>query len=78
MAWEEFMLELSRMYVSWPPLDILLIHLGGKDIGQIKTLKLVVNIQNTIRLIKMPSPHTVLFFCQEYDSLNWLFLNHLK
>lgn len=44
MLWADLFFELGCLHHFLPSPDILIIHLGGNDIGQIKTLDLIFSI----------------------------------
>lgn len=41
MIWDELQFELRRLFDYWPQPDILIIHLGGNDFGQLTALDLI-------------------------------------
>lgn len=67
MVWEELIFKINRMHMLYPPPDVILI-----DIGQIRTLDLVANIQNTIWVINISSPQLVFVFSEIIPRLRWL------
>lgn len=62
MKWDDLNLEFFRLLTYWPQPDILIIHLGGNDIGQVKTLDLIFDIQRTVRFLKLSFPELVIVF----------------
>ncbi|XP_040181424.1 uncharacterized protein LOC120915190 [Rana temporaria] len=72
MVWDDLVFELGRLYAVFPPPDILVLHLGGNDIGKVKTYELVNKMKDSFQFLKMVSPHTVLVFSEIVPRLRWL------
>lgn len=72
MCWEDLRFELGRLVNVWPQPDAVIIHLGGNDIGQVKTLDLIFSMQNTIKQIKLLFPNVVIIFSEIVQRLRWL------
>lgn len=71
MLWEDLVFELGRLYALYTSPDIIVIHLGGNDIGKVKTLDLISSMQDTFRFLRINSPNTVLVFSEIIPRLCW-------
>lgn len=72
MVWGELLTELGTMAYGHPHPDIIIIHLGGNDIGKQKTLNLIFQIKHYIRTIKALYPGAVIVFSEIIPRLKWL------
>lgn len=71
LQWFQLYFHLSRMYQVWPPPSILVIHLGGNDLGNIRTLDLLFGIKQNLHRFKLRSPYTVIVFSEILPRLSW-------
>lgn len=62
LQWFQLYFHLSRMYQVGPPPSILVIRLGGNDLGNIRTLDLLFRIKQDLHRFKLTSPDTVIVF----------------
>ena len=72
MGWEDLLFEFDRLLMSFPEPSILILHLGGNDIGQIKTLDLIFSIRDTMLILKEACPGMVIVFSEIIPRLRWL------
>lgn len=72
MIWEDLMTEFVKLCYGWPLPHILVIHLGGNDVGKRKTLDLVFSMQCFIQKFKALSPGSVIVFSEIIPQLTWL------
>lgn len=72
ILWEELLIEFGRILLVCPAPDILLIHLGGNDVGQQKTLDFILRIQHVIHQIKLSFPDLVVGFSEIIPRLRWI------
>lgn len=72
MVWGELLAELGTMAYSYPLPDILIIHLGGNDIGSQNTLNLIFQIKHYLRFIKALYPNSVVIFSEIIPRLKGL------
>ena len=72
MVWSELLSELGSMSYSHHLPNILIIHLGGNDIGKQNTLNLIFQIKHVIRFIKAMYPDSVIVFSEIIPRLKWL------
>lgn len=84
MRWVDFLEKISELMCSLPAPDILVVHLGGNDLGLVKTLDLFFNIKHDFLLLKRQFPNLVIVFSEiiyrqlwSYDS-SMLFLNKIR
>lgn len=63
---------------DWPLSNILIIHLGGNDIGKRKTLDLIFYMCTTIQQFKALSPSTDIVFSTIIPRLVWINFAMLK
>lgn len=61
---------LEHLTYGWPLADVLIIHLGGNVIGNLKTLNILFQIRSAIQELK--SSRTVIAFLEIIPRLVWL------
>ena len=71
MLWGDLLFELSRLYSLYSAPDILIIHVGGNDIGKTKTFELLSEMKETFRFLRRSSPNSVLIFSEIIPRLRW-------
>ncbi|KAM4020120.1 uncharacterized protein ACNLHF_000668 isoform 1-T1 [Anomaloglossus baeobatrachus] len=71
MKWAQLVDELKRKVCSAPLPDLIIIHLGGNDIGKVKTLEFISQMQRDITFIKKLFPNTSLVFSEIIPRLLW-------
>lgn len=67
----EILSRVSRLRASYPIPDILIIHAGGNDVGQMQTLLLLAELKRLFLLLKTSFPHTVLVFSEVIPRFRW-------
>lgn len=72
VVWYDLIFELGRLYASSPPPNILIVHLGGNDIGKLETYDLISSMKDTFCFLHLNSPNTVLVFSEIVPRLCWL------
>lgn len=78
MVWSDLFNEFGILYLKWPAPDILILHLGGKDLGKVKTLNLIYTIRDNLLRFHFSSLGTVLIFSEMIPRLKWLNSNFLR
>ncbi|XP_068106722.1 uncharacterized protein [Hyperolius riggenbachi] len=71
MRWEALLPKLVCLVDEWPVPDILIIHLGGNDLGKVKTLNLLARMRRDFLQIRAIFPNTVLVFSEIVPRLVW-------
>ncbi|XP_068091150.1 uncharacterized protein [Hyperolius riggenbachi] len=71
MRWEALLPKLVCLVDEWPVPDILIIHLGGNDLGKVKTLNLLARMRRDFLQIRAIFPNTVLVFSEIVPRLLW-------
>ena len=72
MGWDELLFEFESLVSVWPEPNILILHLGGNDIGQMRTLDLIFGIRDTIQILRESYPQLVIVFSEIVPRLRWL------
>lgn len=72
MVWENLFEELSSLFQSMPIPDILILHLGGNDIGRSKSLDLLFRIKNDLSQFSQSFPKVRVVFSEIVPRLVWL------
>lgn len=72
LQWYQLYFHLTRLCQIWPPPSILVIHLGGNDLGNVKTLDLLFMIKQDLHCFSIASPGTTLVFYKVVLRLSWL------
>ena len=72
MQWEQLNVQLARLCQLWPMPSILVIHLGGNDLGKCKTLDLLFKIKGDLQRFGLAFPGTVVAFSEIIPRLSWL------
>lgn len=72
LQWQHHYFHLSRLYQVWPPPSILLILLGGNDLGNIRMLDLLFMIKRDLHSFTLTSPGTTIVFSKIISRLSWL------
>lgn len=73
LQWRQLYLMLSRLYQSRSFPSILIIHVGGNDLGRMRTLDLLFTIKNDLYRFKLTSPNTTIIFLKIVPRLSWLY-----
>lgn len=76
--WSNLMYTLHEILQNFPPPDVLIIHLGGNDIGKLRTLDIVFQIRDDLLRIKLSFPDTVIIFSEVIQRLSWCSLPSLR
>ena len=69
MLWEDLIFELGRLYATYNAPDIMILHIGGNDIGKKKTFELISEMKDTLKFLKLVSPNTVFVFFRNNTTL---------
>lgn len=69
LQWHQLYFHLSRLYQVWPPPSILLVHLGGNDLGNVSTLDLLAMIKRDLHRFHMSSERTTIVFSEVISRL---------
>ena len=64
--------ELSRLMCRFPSPDVVVIHLGGNDVGQRKTLDIIFSIRDDLLRIHLLFPTAKIIFSDIIQRLVWL------
>lgn len=72
LQWFQLYFHLTRLCQIWPPPSILVIHLGGNDLGNVKMLDLLFMIKRDLHCFSISSPGTTLVFSEVVPRLSWL------
>lgn len=72
MRWNQLFLILSNLAQSWPLPSILIIHLGGNDIGKVSTMDLIFMIKRDLQRVKLSFPNTRVVFSEVVPRLVWM------
>lgn len=67
LKWANLNFHLTRLLQSWPSPSVVIINLGGNDVGYTKSLDLMYMIKSDLYSFKMASPLTTSITC-----LAWL------
>ena len=71
MLWGDLIFELSRLYTLFSPPDILIVHLGGNDVGKLRTLDLINMMKDDFNFLSQASPASCLIFSEIIPRLCW-------
>ena len=71
MVWANLFEELGLLFQSMPIPDVLIIHLGGNDIGRSKSLDLLFQIKDDLGQLCQSFPELCLFFSEIFPRLVW-------
>ena len=72
LQWHQLYFHLSRLLQVWPPPSILVLHLGGNDLGNLRTVDLLGFIKRDLARFHAISPNTVIIFSEIVPRLAWL------
>lgn len=72
MRWQNLFDELSLLLQEFLVPDVLILHLGGNDIGHVKTLDQIFQIKYDLHQFKLSFPNITLFFFEIIPRLVWL------
>ncbi|XP_068118230.1 uncharacterized protein [Hyperolius riggenbachi] len=72
MRWASFAPKILSLLDSWPVPDILIVHLGGNDLGKVRTLDLMSQMRQDFQQIHDSFPHTILVFSEMVQRYLWL------
>lgn len=72
MLWSDLNLVMSQLLLHFPPPDVLIIHLGGNDIGKRKTLDIIFQIRDDLQTIQLTFPNTRVIFSEIVQRWEWL------
>lgn len=72
MKWHQLYFQLSQLCQVWPLPSILLVHLGGNDLGNTRTLDLLSSIKRDLSCFHLTSPDTIIVFSEIVPRLSWL------
>ncbi|XP_040211653.1 uncharacterized protein LOC120942791 [Rana temporaria] len=72
LQWHQLHFHLSRLLQVWPPPSILVLHLGGNDLGNLRTVDLLSCIKRDLGRFHAISPNTVIIFSEIVPRLAWL------
>ena len=72
MRWDNLCHHISILSHSLPYPDILIIHLGGNDIGKYSTLDLIFKIKRDLQHIHLSFPSTKIIFSEMIPRFLWL------
>lgn len=69
---------LYSLYASWPPPQIVIIHISGNDIGNRHTLDIISQLKFDFIQLHSVLPHSILVFSEIVPRLTWLLNPELK
>ncbi|XP_040181606.1 uncharacterized protein LOC120936645 [Rana temporaria] len=72
LRWDNLCHHISNLSHSLPYPDILIIHLGGNDIGKYSTLDLIFKIKRDLQHIHLSFPSTKIIFSEMIPRFLWL------
>lgn len=72
MRWQHLFFHLSQLHQVWPPPSILIVHLGGNDLGSVRTLDLLFMIKQDLYRFHLTSPGTIIVFSEIVPRFAWL------
>ncbi|XP_075181350.1 uncharacterized protein LOC142254233 [Anomaloglossus baeobatrachus] len=71
MRWDGLMKEMSCLKTLWPSPNLIILHLGGNDIGKVKTLDLIAAMRRDLSIIRSWFPDAGLVFSEIVPRLQW-------
>lgn len=72
LQWNNLFCHLSALSQRWPSPNILIIHLGGNDVGKQSTLDLIFMMKQDLHRIHLSFPGTRVLFSEMVPRLVWL------
>ncbi|XP_069604250.1 serine/arginine repetitive matrix protein 1-like isoform X2 [Ranitomeya imitator] len=76
--WSSLMDQVALMYSKFPSPDVIIIHLGGNDIGKRATVDLIFLMKQNFLELRNMFPNTILIFSEIVPRLLWLKSESLK
>lgn len=64
MCWNSLLVVVSELLNIWPHPDVIIVHLGGNNIGKKKTVDLLFQIKQDFHYLRILFTSTVLIFSQ--------------
>ncbi|XP_069812262.1 uncharacterized protein [Dendropsophus ebraccatus] len=71
LKWRELYTKVLRLATSFPPPDILLVHLGGNDVSRVRTEVLIEEMKRDLSMIKSLFPQVCLGFSEIIPRFEW-------
>ncbi|XP_069582028.1 uncharacterized protein [Ranitomeya imitator] len=75
MKWSSFVLEFKKCLALFPTPDLVIFHIGGNDIGKVRTLDLLAIMRSDISSLRQSFPHTGFVFSEIVPRLLWSTIN---
>ncbi|XP_068107665.1 uncharacterized protein [Hyperolius riggenbachi] len=72
LQWKGLVPMIKEALCVEPPPEVLIVHLGGNDVGKIRTLQLIFDIKSDFSTLRELLPGTVLVFSEIISRLCWL------
>lgn len=72
MKWHQLYFQLAQLCQVWPLPTILIVHLGGNDLGNTSTLDLLAAVKRDLSRFHLSSPDTTIVFSEIVPRLSWL------
>ncbi|XP_077140620.1 uncharacterized protein LOC143805314 isoform X3 [Ranitomeya variabilis] len=76
--WNSLMDQVTLIYSKFPSPDVIIIHLGGNDIGKLATVGLLFLMKQNFLELRIMFPNTILIFSEIVPRLLWLKSEDLK
>lgn len=70
--------QLSQLCSYWPSPAVIIIHAGGNDIGQQKSIELMFAMKRDLQRFRLAFPHCVFVFSEIVPRLLWFSSSQLK
>ncbi|XP_071968790.1 uncharacterized protein [Engystomops pustulosus] len=71
MKWKKVIEEVKSLVRIWPTPNALILHVGGNDIGKVRTLEFLWELKKDLAILKCILPDTVLIFSEIIPRLLW-------
>ena len=76
MCWGEVIPRLSTELATKTPPDILVLHLGGNDLGQVQRYKLLQRMKKDLTWVRETCPNTNIIFSSILPRIKWRYAKH--
>lgn len=73
LQWTNLFLHISELFHSWPYPSMIILHVGGNDVGRLKTLDLMFLMKQDLHRLRLMFPNTCVVFSEMVSRLHWLY-----